>query len=437
MIPTVESDTINEARAITPDGKYVVGVSGPASVSADTGTGFLYNVTNGYLAGPIYSSDGSKAVILTGVAYRTVASQQELIVDGWSGGWRTDWMTIDGGTNWDVKVRNTGFPIADNHYTTGGTANSTAGGSTSTPDTYYTTEVDTRAGFPVCLAQCSNTWPVVPNWSQKGISATDTVTMNGVSGSGRAVGQRKQSGIRMNYMLTWNGTGTPSPVFFPGLDGTTNGEAFSVSADGNTIFGRSTVSGTIYGYKVINPGASQTINQLPTFPDVAGTTTCAPYGCSADGNFAVGMGYRSTEKAALWNTRDASPTNWTITDLTDIAAANGVLGDFIRLSRAYTIGVDHYGQKVIAGIGADSSLNTRAFVMVIPPAMTVSGSVGAGFTFAMESLTGLNYYLEYTTNLNPTISWTPVTSKPGTGSTISMSDLNPSGQQRFYHIKIQ
>ena len=66
------------------------------------------------------------------------------------------------------------------------------------------------------------------------------------------------------------------------------------------------------------------VAQLPNFPDAAGSANLAiPYGCTADGKYAVGMNYRGMEKAVLWDTHDASATNWTVTDLTDLALAGG------------------------------------------------------------------------------------------------------------------
>ena len=91
------------------------------------------------------------------------------------------------------------------------------------------------------------------------------------------------------------------------------------------------------------PGAATqlSINPLPNYPDAAGSANLAiPYGCTADGKYAVGMNYRGTEKAVLWDTHDASATNWTVTDLTDLAVAGGNLNIFSRLTRAYSVGTN-------------------------------------------------------------------------------------------------
>ena len=73
-IPTLTGDTTNDARAITPDGRWVAGISGAR--------GFLYavNATN---AVNVVSSDGAQSSVVTGVGYRTNSSaQQEIIVSG-------------------------------------------------------------------------------------------------------------------------------------------------------------------------------------------------------------------------------------------------------------------------------------------------------------------------------------------------------------------
>jgi len=65
--------------------------------------------------------------------------------------------------------------------------------------------------------------------------------MNGVSSNGRAVGWRRNGTtlVYANYVADWQGAATPAIWSFNGLDGTTVGQAFSVSADGTIIFGLS------------------------------------------------------------------------------------------------------------------------------------------------------------------------------------------------------
>jgi PEP-CTERM motif len=191
------------------------------------------------------------------------------------------------------------------------------------------------------------------------------------------VGYRTSSSIKQNYVLDWNGTGTPTPWNFAGLAGDNEGQAFSVSANGLTIFGQSptVVAGTtFYGYKATFLGNTElTINQLPNFADTAGSVSLAvPYGTSADGRYAVGMDYRGIEKAVLWDTSSSNPADWTVLDLTDYAASVGILDGWSRLSRAYSVGIDpSNGDPVITGIGVYGGV-TRAFVIEVPEPATLT-----------------------------------------------------------------
>ena len=358
LVPTLDGDTSNEARAITADGRYVVGLSGSR--------GFLYPVGSASAIN-VLSSDNAQATIATGVGYRTSGGITELIIAGLSSGYVTEWMTSDGGATFGPKRRNTAF-------TSNVMPSANALGATTGLDTYYVTSWINGNGQSVYLGQGSGPWVATMNYSSKGITSTDSSRMNSVSASGRAVGWRINGGIRKNYMLTWNGTATPAAVYFKGLDGSEAGQAFAVSADGNTVFGQSPIVGDAnnFGYKIVNPGASQYINPLPLFGDEAGSTSLqVPYGCTADGSFAVGMDYRGTERAVLWDTHKLDSSLWTITDLTDLASAEGILGGFSRLTRAYSVGQEPDGDLVIAGIGSWSPdggvtpYTTRAFVMTV------------------------------------------------------------------------
>jgi hypothetical protein len=93
------------------------------------------------------------------------------------------------------------------------------------------------------------------------------------------------------------------------------------------------------------------------------------------------MDYRGTEKAVFWDTRDANPLNWTITDLTQLASDLNILDGFTRLSRAYSIGLeDGTMSPVITGVGDwTDGVNSysRAWVMVIPEP-TAGALLGVG-----------------------------------------------------------
>ena len=177
---------------------------------------------------------------------------------------------------------------------------------------------------------------------------TAKFTVWGISGTGRAVGSIGQP--QAIYVWDWTGTGMLNQWQFNGLAGTPKGEATAVSADGKTIFGHSPTlsdAANYYAYKATfagtmpGPDTQLSTNALPDFPDTAGSTTLAiPFGCTPDGKYAVGMNYRGLEKAVLWDTTGSDPALWSLVDLTDLAASKGILGNFTRLSRAYSVGVN-------------------------------------------------------------------------------------------------
>ena len=446
--------TANEARAITPDGKYVVGFHGSYSTAGSGG--YLYDVANNALHNLITTPDSAQAAALTGVGYRTYNGQTQLVLDGWSSGWHANFMTANSGTTWGLKRQdvNWGNPPG------GPAANSMAGTAT---DVFYATFRwnATKPGNPVYVGKLFGAWPMSANagtvsWDEKGLPTGIYCGMNSVSATGRTVGYRTDSnGVRLNYALQWNGSGSPNNWHFNGLDGTTKGEALSISANGTIVFGRSPKPGsgtTNYGYKAVLtatvPGTVVSLFVLPGFPDTMGATNlAAPYGCTPDGKYAVGMCCRSAEKAVLWDTSDPNPARWTVLDLTDLAAASGTLDIFTRLTYAYSLGTNAAGDFVIVGVGT-AGADTRAFVMTVspplgplayPPAVRISGSLAAGFTFSCLSLANVTatYYLDCATNLPPLSGWTTIASRPGTGGWLNLSDPNPAGSQRFYRMRMQ
>jgi hypothetical protein len=399
----------------------------------------LYNVIAG----------GAQASCLSGVGYRFENGQKEVILSGLSSGWNTDYMTTNG-TAFGGKRRDTNIGRAP----TAVQANGLAG---TTSEVFYSTWFDADGSSNrLYIGRFSGAWAASPVWD-KTAPGTTLAQTHGISATGRAVGFLNAN--KSNYVLDWTGTGVPQTWSFNGLNGTSLGEAWAISADGTVIFGQSPVSDGRPGnwaYKAVvtsdSPGTLQSIHELPNFPETVGTAGNAalPYGCTADGNYAVGMSYRSAERAVLWDTHDPNAANWTMVDLTDLAQANGALGLFSRLTRAYSIGTNNPGELVIAGAGLDHSTpaNTRAFVITVdsPNGLTVPRPVVAistpypaefQFTFPTVANSGLGYYLEYTTTLGPQAIWTPLTSTPGTGTNADLFDLNPSGQQRFYRIRVQ
>ena len=365
-IPTLSGDATNEARAIAPDGLWVAGVSG----SSTNARGFLYDVTSGNVYN-VRDPFGAQSTLAAGVCYRTSGGQQQVIVGGLAAGWNADYCFTNGTAFAQVRRDNNYGPSGQNPAI--GIANVRASGG---GDVFWGGWVDIGSSWEfAAVGKVSGVWQgpttTVATDKTAGLGTTD-FAVYGISATGRAVGYRNST--RAHYVLDWTGAGTPTTWSFNGLNGTTAGAAFAISTAGTFIFGQSPVSGGRpgnWGYKAVvssaSPGVLQSVTELPSFADTVGTSGSAglPYGCTPDGNYAVGMSYRGTEKAVVWDTHDASAANWTVTDLTDLALAKGAMGIFSRLARAYSVGTDGTGNLVIAGMGLDtnSPAKTRAFLM--------------------------------------------------------------------------
>ena len=374
-IPCASTDTSNEGRAITQDGKYVGGLSGTAN-------GFFYSVTNGYVTIPLA---GSYAAIVTGIGYRTDTNQVpavvQVVLDGNNAGYHGQFETSDGGLTWGAKRRDNGTPTYAWADYPPPTMNSLA--ATTDSDVYFNTfRPSAKTGIYTCRG--SNLWTSVTAAKVQIVGKTvtgDTVDVVGVAANGRIVGLRKTSGISRNTLWDWMPQNT-TQFQWNGLDGTTVGQAWSVSLDGNVIFGWShTLSDAVnyYGYKTVlsgtNPNAAPpgsgitqvSLNALPEFSNTGGSTTrSVPHGCTVDGRYAVGYSYPGITTAVLWDTGAPNPANWTVTDLYALAAANGLADIFNRLVKAYSVGTNGAGDPVITGYGYDTSANTRAFLMTVP-----------------------------------------------------------------------
>jgi hypothetical protein len=142
------------------------------------------------------------------------------------------------------------------------------------------------------VGKFSDSWPASVAWGPKSAARPDTLQLNTVAASGRSAGWRRNGTtlVYANYVADWQGATTPAVWNFNGLDGTTAGQAFSISSNGTTIFGMSPRAGTgstNYGYKVVfnstmpGPATQLSTTQLPNFPDTAGSSSLAvPYGGS-------------------------------------------------------------------------------------------------------------------------------------------------------------
>ncbi|HOW69042.1 MAG TPA: hypothetical protein PKY77_00460 [Phycisphaerae bacterium] len=339
MVPPIADQTSSEVRAITPDGRYAVGKSGT--------TGFLWDSLTAP-ANSVVVISGAAMKEATGVAYRTYDSVQEVAVFG-----RIDYglgnntpcigITSNGGASWSKAWRD-GANFANSLL---GAANTLAGPG----DTDLLWASFGKSGqYYISIAKLTgaSTGLTVAS-DNKATDSGSELTVNGVSKGGLAVGSRMVSGVKSNYYNSWVGNGTGSVAFFKGLDETNAGEAFCVAGDkaSGKIFGRSPKAGDARLFPYMHDLATGQTLQLPMFGDEDGSTSLSvPYGCSEDGRYVSGMLYRGMEKAVLWDTQVG-----TVVDLTQYFQDAGLLGNFTRLSRAYSVAVDSSGIVWVAGSG--------------------------------------------------------------------------------------
>jgi hypothetical protein len=356
-IPPVVAGDGSEGRCITPDGMYAGGISGAAGLVWDAVNGTRQPIAGGY----------QDAVY--GIGYRTPAAggPVELVIGGPNSGWESMNASTDGGLTW-VKRRRSGTPTANPYG--GGPSNTVSGGSTG--GMIYATFKTPNSNTPQLYIDAWNDagWASAPD--TKGTTTQSDII--GVSNNGVAVGRRKDgAGLYQNYVLTFDGDGGLGAAFVPGLDGTNHGELWDIADDGSVAGGVSPTPTDSRVNAFIRDMTSGNVFDLPELggPNTDLNTVNRVYGVGPNGDYAVGMDYTyGIELAVLWDISDPDPANWTVTDLTQFATDNGILGDFTgNLRRAYAVGVDGDGNPVITGYGYASALDAddwTGYVLTLP-----------------------------------------------------------------------
>jgi len=219
-------DLDNQGRAITWDGKYVVGFQGTNSMTYYTNgsAGFLYDVVNNVLKCDIIDSwPSAYAGTMTGIGYRREGATPQLIISGGDQAYHACWMTPDGGTTWGGKVReSTGTiptPCGQNGL-----------GASGESDVFYSAYIDAwdmDHAWHCYVLKYSGAWPIGAGqvgptgtpFFNKDITQGLTAAMNGISASGRVVGWRQLSTTgtyKNNWILDWDSV-QPKSYTFGGL----------------------------------------------------------------------------------------------------------------------------------------------------------------------------------------------------------------------------
>jgi len=370
QIPPIAPATDSSGRALTSDGKYVVGLT--------DAKGFSWEVGSATAPIAIVGGGAWTFTTATGLGYRNVGGVKQLVAHGMSAGYSSTVYSTDGGGTWLQGMRATvGVGSAP------GIGAASTLGALGVDDSWYTGwKSDNTASPTIYVEKVAGSPPALVSRDTKGTTQTSGVT--GTSGTGKAVGMRKGDGTN-NYNTRWqyNGTGGATQSYFNGLSGNSFGQAWAVSADGNKIFGMSAVSGGRTGnWPYMRDEVANTIVELPRTGAVSGSVTNAlPYCASADGHYAAGMDYQGMERAVLWDTQ-----KMTVLDLTTWAIGAGFIpttgiggpnaGFMGNLRRGYSVGVNADGHPVVTGQGvwydAGSTVAyTRGFVLTVPEPATV------------------------------------------------------------------
>ena len=317
---------------------------------------FFYDVANGTVIQPSASSHPDQQYppnMLTGIGYRTDPVLGKQLDSGrhCPSGYQANWSTTDGGLTW-------GAMRADTTLHTAGLACRSANslGAVTGSDKFYTIigdypqDINNQRTLYTCKG--SNTWssatPCAFSYNWFYIDNPDAGNMYGVAGAtGRAVGYYRDQWADCRQAAQLRGgvsaqgvhrlagelrrhLGVQRPGRHPRgrvlLGQRRRQQDLRPLADAHRLQLARLQGGGDRGHQFVAGHP-----ELPDFPDTAGSTRLAtPYGCSADGRYAVGMNYRGAERAVLWDTGDANPANWTVLDLTERAAAEGILGTSAR-----------------------------------------------------------------------------------------------------------
>ena len=248
------------------------------------------------------------------------------------------------------------------------------------------------------------------------------------------------SGMGTVFKVTTNGVLT-TLVSFTGSNGGQPEAALTLGTDGNfygtTVGGGDTNYDGGYGYgTVFKVTTNGVLTTLVSFTGSNGEIPNAALTLGTDGNF---YGTASQGGRNGVGTIFKVTTSGTLTTLVSFNGNNGN-GEFPQgtfQDTALTLGLDgnFYGTTPYGG---NVNLNNgngdgTVFRLLLPPIITAPTMIASGqFQFSFNTVTGVNYAVQYSTNL---IQWFPFVTLGGVGSPLTVIDPNAAGsQQSFYRI---
>jgi len=87
-----------------------------------------------------------------------------------------------------------------------------------------------------------------------------------------------------------------------------------------------------------------------------------------------------------------------------------------------------------------AGVSTNLLIHVLPldmPALVINAVSGTNFQIQFSSQNGASNFLEYTTNLNPPITWLTLKSLISTGGVAQITDTAATNAARFYRVRVQ
>jgi T5SS/PEP-CTERM-associated repeat protein len=91
---------------------------------------------------------------------------------------------------------------------------------------------------------------------------------------------------------------------------------------------------------------------------------------------------------------------------------------------------------VVSNAGGSVTSVVATLRVLVPPQVVTSRHAEDTFSLTIESLTGLNYVLEYKDTLDAPL-WISLGTKAGTGSLLTLSDSPASHPARFYRVRVE
>jgi len=251
------------------------------------------------------------------------------------------------------------------------------------------------------------------------------------------------------YLLVWadNETGqnmlagVPRPDMHVGWQLARAGEGIGLfAADGTTIDAITFTNEVDDISEGRCPDGSANIIDMPAFTPKAANVGCGggntPPVLNPIGNKALYIGQTLTFTATA---SDSDLPAQSLTFSLDPGAPAGAAigaGSGVFTWTPSSVGTVNVTVRVTdSGVPAASASETIAVEVRNPPGFANSVRNGANLEMTWDTIAGKKYAVDYTENLNPPISWTPVSTNTAGGTSMSYTNSTTEGQQRFFRIR--